>query len=57
LVEAERQKLGTNRKALAEALAGTLAKAETLFVTYLMDPNRGLRNIKKERTLIRRQQS
>jgi hypothetical protein len=55
LVEAERQKLGTNRKALAEALAGTLAKAETLFVTYLMDPNRGLRNIKKERTLIRRQ--
>jgi hypothetical protein len=55
LVEAERQKLGTNRRALAEALTGTLAKAETLFVTYLMDPNRGLRNIKKERTLIRRQ--
>jgi hypothetical protein len=55
LVTAEVEKLGANKKALAEALAVTLAKAETLFVTYLMNSKKGLRNIKKERTLIRRQ--
>jgi hypothetical protein len=54
LVEAAREKLGVNKKALTKALVETLAKVETLYVTYLMDPRKGQRALKKERTIIRR---
>lgn len=55
LLGEETKKLETIKAELGETLSTTLASAETLYVTYLMNPAQGLQAIKKERILLRRQ--
>jgi hypothetical protein len=55
LLDEEIKKLERIKTEFGEALSATLAGTETLFVTYLMDTTKGLRAIKKQRTILRRQ--
>jgi hypothetical protein len=55
LLDKEIDRLGSVEKELHDALGATLAGTETLYITYLIDPAKGLRAIKKQRTILRRQ--
>jgi hypothetical protein len=55
LLDKEMQKLEAAKTEMGQALSATLASTETLYVTYLMDPAKGVRAIKKQRTILRRQ--
>jgi hypothetical protein len=55
LLGKEIEKLGTAKTELDQALTATLGDTETLYITYLIDPAKGLREIKRQRTIIRRQ--
>ncbi len=54
LLNNESAKLQSVKTDLTDTLRSTLMAAETLYVTYLMDPGKGLGVIKKERNAIRR---
>jgi hypothetical protein len=55
LLDKEIEKLETVKKEVDQALSATLAATETLYVTYLMDPAKGLAAVKKQRTILRRE--
>lgn len=55
LLDKEIENLETVKTEMDQALTTTLAATETLYVTYLMDPAKGLRAIKKQRTILRRE--
>lgn len=55
LLGEETKKLEAIKTELGDTLSATLASAETLYVTYLMNPAQGVRAIKKERITLRRE--
>lgn len=55
LLGKESEKLEGIKTELANALTQSLASTETLYVTYLMDPAKGVKAIKTQRIALRRQ--
>jgi hypothetical protein len=55
LLEKENRKLESVKADLTKTLTQTLGAAETLYVTYLMDPGKGRKAIKKQRSRLRRE--